>query len=290
MLERSVGLDPDNPDAWSALACRFYGACVDNFAGDGFAAKGRAAADRALALDPNQLGCDAALGMLLVEGGHAEDVAQRASTFLAAHPDNVAARVALGYALRFGGLLDRAQREFRIAELRDGPLGASQVAVIYLQKQLYDDALRVLDTVHARARRVSPLFLTAIAQGLKGDTHAARETTTEMARIDANSVFTLMGQVFVSRLSSGRCAPALLGWLEDIKTDDGELHFWLAQIHAFAADTGPALSRLRRAVETGYFNAPYMLSDPLLESIRSTPDAATIIGIARMRHEQFARQ
>ena len=33
-----------------------------------------------------------------------------------------------------------------------------------------------------------------------------------MAQIDANSVFTLMGQVFVSRLA-GRCAPALLGWL-----------------------------------------------------------------------------
>jgi serine/threonine protein kinase/tetratricopeptide (TPR) repeat protein len=290
LLERSVELDPDNAEAWTALARRCYSQAVESFKGDGLALRGRAAAERAVALDPDQLGRDASLGMLLVEGGHTEDVAQRASQFLATRPDNVAARFALGYALRFGGLLDRSLREFRIAELRDGALVATQIAVINIQKGLYDDALRVLETVHAHSRRVPPLFLTAVAQGLKGDTRAARELSSEMAQIDANSVYTLMGQVLVSRLTTGRCAPALLGWLEDIKTEDGELHFWLAQIHAFAGDAEPAVARLRRAVEAGYFNAPYMQTDPLLEPIRETHDAASIIGIARMRHEQFARQ
>jgi serine/threonine-protein kinase len=288
LLERSVALDPDNADAWALLATRAYDAASELFRGSNYAEMARTAAERCLALDKNRLGTDMALGRVLVEAGRAEEIARQAKALLAASPDRFAARFALGYAYRFGGLLDKALHEFRLAGRGDVDAVQWQVGTVYLQKRLYADAVRVLSELNNRSPRVDALFLIAIAKGSSGDVAGAADAVKEMAQMDPNNVYTLMGQVFVGRLQQRKVA-ALLGWLSDIQTQNVELRCWLAQIHAFAGDSAAALTNLEKAIGGGYFNAPYLAADPMLESVRDTQHGQRLIATARARHEAFAR-
>jgi hypothetical protein len=51
-----------------------------------------------------------------------------------------------------------------------------------------------------------------------------------------------------------------------------------------------AISRLRSAVAGGYFDAPYLASDPLLAPVRATNEGSSLVDTARLRHEHFSRQ
>jgi serine/threonine-protein kinase len=289
MLERAVALNPDLAPAWSALASRYYRARAEIGRGCEFTEKARTAAEHALALDRGELGSVAALGRLLVEAGKSEEVARRAVAVIAEQPGSFAARFALGYACRFGGLLDRALREFRIAAQLGGEKIAHEIATIYLQKQLYTDALRVIDEASGDGWRPVSLFLSAVAWTLMGDAAGTRDAVGELSKVAPSSVYTLMGQVLVGRLEGRNMAP-LLGWLRELETANGEVHCWLAQVHAFAGDVPSAIARLRSAVTGGYFNHPYFMSDPLLANVRAWTEGTAVLEAARLRHEQFARE
>ena len=289
-LERAVALEPDLAAAWTLLATNYHVAGQELGGGGAYAEKARHAAERAIALAPEQLGRTPRIARILVEGGRAEDIARAASALLAdpAHSAG-AARFALGYACRFGGLLDRALREFRAATGEHKERVAHQVATIYLQKQLYPDALRVLEEANASRVRVSSVFVAAVAWALMGNTAGAKDAVAELSKAAPSSVYTLMGQVLVGRLE-GRNVSPLLGWLSEIDTSNGEVHCALAQVHAFAGDTQAAVGRFKSAVTAGYFNYPYFQTDPLLASIRNVQDAKSAFESSRLRHEQFGRE
>jgi tetratricopeptide (TPR) repeat protein len=289
MLERATALSPDLAPAWSALASRYYTARSEIGRGCEFTEKAKTAAERALALDRAELGSAVAIGRVLVEAGKAEEVARRAVAVIAERPDAFAARFALGYACRFGGLLDRALREFRNAGQTQSQLVAHEVATVYLQKQLYTDALRLLDEASRGGWRPSSLFVSAVAWTHIGDVTGVRDAVGELSKAAPSSVYTLMAQVLVGRLEGRNVAP-LLGWLRDLETTNAETHCWLAQVHAYAGDVAAAVARLRSAVAGGYFNHPYFAADPLLGSVRSAGEATSILETARLRHEQFAHE
>lgn len=289
-LERAVALEPDLAAAWTLLATNYHAASQELGGGGVYAQKARHAAERSLMLAPDQIGRTPRLARILVEGGRAEDIARSASALLAdpAHAGG-AARFALGYACRFGGLLDRALREFRATTGEHKERVAHQIATIYLQKQLYPDALRVLDEANSTRLRVSSVFVGAVAWALMGNTAGAKDTVAELSKASPSSVYTLMGQVLVGRLE-GRNVSPLLGWLSEIDTVNGEVHCALAQVHAFAGDTEAAVERFKQAVSAGYFNYPYFQTDPLLASIRALPEAKSAFESSRLRHEQFGRE
>ncbi len=289
MLERAVALNPDLASAWSALAARFFQGRPQIGLGSEQAEKALAAAERALVVDRGEIASVGALGQLLVEAGKAEEVARRAVAALGEQPGSYPARFALGYACRFGGLLDRALREFRVAAQVQQEHIAHEIATIYLQKQLYTDALRVLDDASTDTPRPASLFLSSVAWTLMGDLAGTRDAVGDLSKLAPNSVYTLMAQVLVGRLEGRKITP-LLGWLRETETLNGELHAWLAQVLAFAGEIEPAVGRLRMAVSHGYFNYPYFSADPMLAGVRAAPEATPILETSRLRHEQFSHE
>jgi hypothetical protein len=161
--------------------------------------------------------------------------------------------------------------------------------MVSLQLANYDDAIRFSEEVISRQASASTLHVMMLAKGLANDRKGARKAALANAKIDPNSAYTMMGQVYVARLE-GRSVAALLGWLEDLYTEDGEVHYWLTQTHAFAGDLDRATVRLRQAVVGGYFNSPYMQSDPLTVSLRELPEAASLIDAAKHRHDRLAKR
>src|SRR5262249_31448394 len=107
MLERAVGLDSTYAPAWAALALRYY---IDSYAGGSEAMMKRsdAAAERALALDPNLIAAGAQLARNRVERGQLAKAYQNADDLVRRRPDNAEAHFTLAYVLRYAGLLEES--------------------------------------------------------------------------------------------------------------------------------------------------------------------------------------
>lgn len=282
LLERAVALDPDYAEAWSALASRYYDESQQVDATTAEADLAVRSAERALAIDRGQLGSVVALGRMLVEAGGAEELARRAATVIREEPERAGAHYALGYAFRFGGLLDLALREFRRARAIGEDRVSEELAAIYIEKGLHHDALRVLEG----AGRLPALFLKAVAESLTGQEEAARETARVMGARDPLHVRTAMARALVEPDSGSSAVDALA----DIKTGNSEVHCWLAQIYAARGRSREAVERLRDAIDGGYFNAPFLESSPMLASIRGDAGAREVLARARRRHELFAKE
>jgi hypothetical protein len=68
---------------------------------------------------------------------------------------------------------------------------------------------------------------------------------------------------------------------------DPEAIYKVAQAYAALNDKTSALRVLKRSVENGFFPYLYLMTDPLLESLRKEHAFSTVMTIARTRHEAF---
>ena len=68
---------------------------------------------------------------------------------------------------------------------------------------------------------------------------------------------------------------------------DPEAIYKIAQAYAALGEKQSALRVLRRSVENGFFCYPYMVADPLLDSVRSDFEFAALLTSARRQHEAF---
>src|SRR5207237_8109518 len=115
MLERAVGIDASYAPAWEALGLRYY---FDGTYGDGgeqMLKRSDSALERALALDPN-LGFAARLLITnRAERGEIGNAYAEATDFVKNRPESANAHFALGYVLRYAGLLDQSAHECETA-------------------------------------------------------------------------------------------------------------------------------------------------------------------------------
>jgi hypothetical protein len=68
---------------------------------------------------------------------------------------------------------------------------------------------------------------------------------------------------------------------------DGERHYRLVHFASFLGQSERALHHLESSIRGGFFNAPYIASDPLTVQIRSDAGFAARLGEAQKRHATF---
>jgi hypothetical protein len=68
---------------------------------------------------------------------------------------------------------------------------------------------------------------------------------------------------------------------------DAEAIYKVSEAYAALGDRRSALRLLRRSVEGGFFCYPYLISDPLLETLHGDGTFEQLKELARRRHEQF---
>ena len=106
---------------------------------------------------------------------------------------------------------------------------------------------------------------------------------------------TRVGKALSVLISGDRNAAARVLQLTELestegKVSDAEALFRIAEAYAVLGDRGGALRVLGRSIEGGFFCYPYFARDPLLESIRSTPEFQSLLERARERHDAFRRR
>ncbi|HEV8608793.1 MAG TPA: protein kinase [Thermoanaerobaculia bacterium] len=281
MLERSVGLDGSYAPAWGALADRYYFDGTYSDGGNPAFVRSKDAGQRALELEPNLPEAAQRQIILQVEGGDLNGAWDAASALVRRRPDSASAHFALGYLLRYAGLLDESARECEAALTRDPKSYRwRSCATTYIHLGNFGRAKVFLDLDPGSelVRRLNQGIL--VRQG----------------RYDEALAIALPGgdpvgdwyRGCLGRRPPSAGSPLPAGAREAIlKIRDSEPKYSLSGMIALCGDRESALQILRKAVEVGFCSYPAMDKDPLFENVRKAPEFAEIRKMGMACRERF---
>ncbi len=267
MLEKSVALDPAYAPAWVSLSARYtYDSWFGN-GGEGAWRRATAALERAIALDPKNVGFRARTGPLL-EQGEVAQAYREARDAVRERPDSALAHFMLSWALRFAGLLEESESECDAALLIDAQdSGARSCAVAFM---LRGDYRRAMDYLHLDFGSEFSKALTMdvlLRQGKEKEALAARPPTVPQ----------WAGYSMLLAFIEPKPAKEVEELARAVQpVHDPEMNYFSAAHLAYAGQASAAITMLKRTIQGGYCSYPAMDSDPLLASLRGQPEFAAI--------------
>ena len=281
MLQRAVVLDQSYAPAWHALSKRYY---LEARYGNGDVSllnDGTAAAERAVALDPDYVAAAAGLIVGRVERGDLVNAYRGARTLVARRPDTVDAQFSLSYVLRYAGLLDESATHCETAFLldpRNHTSGLRSCAVVFL---LRSDYPRTVNYLHLDEGSDFERALTVhmlVAQG--------REE--EAVRLGAERMPQWGSYQMLLGCAANRPSSEIDALAAQVKpSDDPESNYFAAAHLSYCNRTREAAALLMQAVDGNYCSYPAMTVDPLLDRLRARPEYAAAEAAGRSCSARF---
>jgi TolB-like protein len=292
MLEKTVSLDPNFALAWAHLG-RTYNALA-SFALEGSDANDKAfrSYEKALQLNPQEVEPRIYLANAYTDTGRVNQAIPLLKETLEAHPNLAEAHWELGYAYRFGGMLDESIAECEEARRLDPKVKIYSSAInAYLYKGEYGKFLQSLPATETIAYIV---FYRGFGNYyLKNWSSAAADF--DHAYQLAPSLYSQVGAALSKSISGPKDQGlTLLRDLEDKiqqrNVRDAEGVYKVAQAYTVLGDKASALRVLRRSIDGGFVCYPYFASDPLLEPLHNEAEFTQLLEFTRTKHEEFKRQ
>jgi eukaryotic-like serine/threonine-protein kinase len=287
MLERAVALDPGFARAWAALGLRSY---YDYSYSDGGTAafeRAEAAYRRALVEAPDLI-ADAAVPLVItrVERGDRNAAYRDAKALVEAWPSNARAHFALGYVLRYAGLLDEATRECRAALAIDPTERRLRTcALAFIPLGDYEGA-RQFVRLDAGSQAADSLEANILVR--EGDREGARRV---LAREFTGNI---VGQPVLLKACLERRpraeTEAIAQGLENAMGNparDAEEIYLLAAIDSFCDLQDSAVRLAQRMVVESYCAVDALGRDPLFTGLRARPEYAAVLHEARACRDRF---
>jgi len=283
ILQKAVGLDPNYAPAWSALSKRYYYEAAYAAGGQAMMQRSDAAAERALAIDPNNVTAGAFLVMLHVEQGQLAKAYQEAEDLLRRRPDVAYAHFILSYVLRYAGLLQEAADQCETARSLDphNP-GWRSCSGVFVMRGEYE---RAIDFV--RLDQGSEWSNTHFVDAL---VRAGRE---KEALLAARPMHIAQWQSYDMLLACVQHKPsteiaAMAAAVQPV--DDPEVNYYSAGYLVYCGQTNMAIQFLKRSIQGNYCFYPAIDFDPLFASVRSKPEFAEIRSAAIACQNNFLAQ
>ncbi|MBZ5679267.1 MAG: winged helix-turn-helix domain-containing protein [Acidobacteriia bacterium] len=267
MLERSVALDPTYAPAWAALSNRSYSASRFGGAGAAMLQRSDAAAERALALDPDSV--DAVLELVVhrTERGDLVNSFLQAQNMVRRRPDSAQAHHALNYVLRYAGLLQEAARQCDTAYLLEPQITWGSCSSTFMElgnyKRARDFIRKDLSSEWSKAHAVEIL----VREG-KGS---------EALQIGAPHIPDWESYNMLLACVQHKPAQEISSLAKAVKSsDDPEVNYFFAAHLAYCGQSDAALRMLKLAIQGKHCSYPAMDTDPLFASLRSNPKFAEV--------------
>jgi eukaryotic-like serine/threonine-protein kinase len=291
MLERAVGLDPTYASAWEKLGHRYYYDSEYSDGGEAMFQKSNTALEKALRLDPNLGEAASLLATNHVERGDLVKAYQEAYDFVKRQPGNAMGHFALGYILRYAGLLDESARECETAlSLDPGNYMFRSCSFTFASVGNLEhgmDFLR-LDAGSDWVNRNMVRYRMA-----EGKMEEAREA---LKKLPPDSYMTPFLTACFARTSpaqppSAEENRALLG-IEPrlLGNPDSESRFFFAGDVTFCGEKEFALRLLKSSIDGHYCAYTALQKDPILAPIRNVPEYSELLAAAKQCRDNFVAQ
>jgi tetratricopeptide (TPR) repeat protein len=268
-------------------------ACATNasleFGGRQQYAKAQAAYEKALALNPALIEPRIWMANLFTDTGRVEQSVPLLRDALARTPNSAEAHWELGYAYRFGGMLDDSVRECELARRIDPEVKINNSALnSYLYRGQYDAFLASLPAIDS----VYILFYRGLGEYYKRDYVDATAYWERAFAQDPSLLQAEIGKALADGIERRNVEGLTLlreteGKIEARGVTDAEGIYKVGQAYAALGDKASALRLLRRSIEGGFFCYPYFVADPLLETLHGDRVFEQLMDLARQRRERF---
>ncbi|MGH9944892.1 MAG: TPR end-of-group domain-containing protein [Pyrinomonadaceae bacterium] len=254
---------------------------------------------RALSLDGESPPTLASLASLYAKTGKSEEAAALLHRALRPYPNSASFHAALGYTYRYAGLLDESINAYRQAQTLDASRASlhdheEQIVKALIYRGDYRAALVSHEKIAASREAAGQpdehkeLFYAGVSHFYLKEYDKATRLFDEAAQLDAPSIWSAFGRAYKAAAEGdGTRLLELTKELETRDIVDGERRYRLAHFYALAGRRAAALYNLRKAIEGGFFNYPYISRDPLLASISGSDEFKLLLRQAKRRHETF---
>ncbi len=288
MLERAVGIDPSYAPAWEALGLRYYFDGTYGSGGEQMLKRSDSAFERAIALDPNLTSAAGELITNRVDEGETGNAYAEATALVKRRPQSAIAHFVLGYVMRYAGLLEDAARECDTALTLDrGNYQFRSCAWVFVQLNQQQRAMEFVRLDAGSEWAKEPTAHILLRQGKLPEARQSIENT---------SANVLMGR----DLLQACLEPARTRSLDKLAHEteaaaqatvrDGELRYLVGTLMTYCGQKDAALRLLKSGIEQNYCAYTALQTDPLLVSLRGTPEFNELLSEAKQCQNRFLAQ
>jgi len=286
MVNKSIQLDSSYAPCWVEKGFRLQ--LIGNYAlsKNELLEQAEIAFKKALSINQESMDVYQQLVSHYTESARTDEAVEIAKRMLTINPNNPSAHFSLSYIYRYTGLLEKSKQEGEIALALDpdNPRFRS-INHTYIYLGEYEKALQIyyLDSG------------TPWGYSHRGEIYL-RLGQREKAIDDFNKVFNLAESGIVVLWSKGMKAylendtdmglMAAKEW-EQSNPTDGETWYHIGSLYGLHKDSAGCVRSLKKAVEGGFFNYPYMQTDMFLDAVRDFPGFKAVLLLAKEKHDAF---
>lgn len=287
MLNKSIALDSNYAPAYDQLGVRIKALGQFGLLGSKETKMAENYHLKALSINGDLLSALANLAEIYTETARIENAVDITNQMLEINPNNVSAHRSLGYSYRYAGMLDESIEEMKKAEALDSNTLTS-VGITYIAIGDYDNAFKAFERQEAVPYNLGYQGVILFRQGKreKAVEYFDRVISMEPEGLMAGWV-TGIKALIEDNVDEGLKATRNL---EQANISDAEAWYHFAENYALLGDIEGCIRTLRRAVDGGYFNYPFMRTDPFLDSVRDEPEFQKILLEAKEKHLAFKKR
>jgi serine/threonine protein kinase/TolB-like protein len=291
MLEKSTEIEPNYAPAWAHLGRAYTTNASLQFGGREDYGKAQAAYEKAIALNPALVEPRIYMANLFTDTGRVEQAVPLLRSALRDSPNNAEAHWELGYAYRFGGMLEESVAECEKARAINPQVKINSSALnsyLYLGEYVkFLQSLPLNDSVYI-------LFYRGLGEYYLNHRDQAAHDFDRAYEGDQASLPAAIGKALGDSIQHQNASGVELLKRTERKiaergVTDSEGMYKVAQAYAVLGDKASALRMLRESIDGGFFCYPYFVRDPLLENLRHEREFQSLMDQALHRHEQFKR-
>jgi serine/threonine protein kinase len=289
MLKKSIELDPNYAPAYAQLGDRIHRLAQYGLFDSKETQKAEKYFLKALSLNPELLSALGNLAMFYTETARIEEAVELTRKMLEINPNNAEVHYTLGYIYRYAGMLDESVLEMELAVALDpkNP-GFRTILLTYITAGEYKKAVLTFKNYNENALT---LELLGTALFLQGDEKQALKVFDRIITMEPDGLPALVATGSKAFIEGNReKGLAATRKLEKANLVDAEAWFALAQNYGLLGDRDGCIRALQRAVDGGYFNYPYMLTDYYLDPMRDDLEFQRILEKAKAKHEAFKKK
>jgi len=237
-----------------------------------------AAAEHALALDPDFVDPAVQLTINRTERGELTKAYQQAKTLVDRRPDSANAHHLLSYVLRYAGLLEEAGHQCDTAVLLDPEVLFGSCATTFMEAGNYRRAMDFIRKDYSSEWSKAHAIEIFMRDG--------RES--QALKIGAPAVSGWDSYKMLLAFVQHKPAAEVSSLAADIQIDeDPEVNYLFAGHLAYCGRSAAALQMLRRAIQGHYCAYPVLNTDPLFAMVRNDPKFDTIRSAAMACQQAF---